>query len=216
MNENTYISAFINIISEPKIRCEFNPKQFRPGLVVGFDQKEIFGGGTGIYPHLSKNQNITGRPDKIYFGGAWADGIEKDQFLDFSVHSVGEGNHKRDVYVFDIPSKINLRAGLTIHSGHGTWSSWPMHTFEERAIMSPANLYPDFFEVFAFIADPVGGWGLQTVRSKSNVETRAICDRQIVDIPLSLHPVVGAPDVRIGYFWAYTNGGEKFTKEGRI
>ena len=130
MNTITYSVGNNSVVVDqtPKIRCQFNPKLFGSGLVVGFDQKEIFENGTGIYPVFVKNHQAAisiGGSEKIFFSGEWADEIRDAGPIKYVVHVVGENNYKRDVYVFDIPGKINLRAGLTIHSGPGTWSSWP-------------------------------------------------------------------------------------------
>ena len=196
------------------------------GLLVGFDLDDIFSDPQGMLAYLiPKNSSfpVDILASKKQFGffiqGDWKNSlgsIKSPYILDIDEHDVGKDNYSRKVYAFDIPKEINLRAGLTVHNECGTWSSWPTHEFESRALASPANTFPDFSEVFAFVTDPPGGWGLQTFVGKNGTQVKAIADREIVTIPISLHPVVGAPDVRMAYFWAYTNGGEKFTKEGRV
>ena len=194
-------------------------------LLVAFDHDEIFEYQQDILVYLMpKNVSVPNEVFKKQYvfsvKGDWKHDlvgrIKTPTLLNVDEHDVGKDSYSRNVCVFDIPKEINLRAGLTVHNGCGTWSSWPTHEFESRALASPANTFPDFSEVFAFITDPVGGWGLQTLVGKNGTTVRAIADREIVTIPISLHPVVGAPDVRMAYFWAYTNGGEKFTKEGRV
>lgn len=64
----------------------------------------------------------------------------------------------RDVYpIFNDPA-LPFRAGLTVHAARGTWSSLP-HAFEAAEILTPRPM--PFFEQFAYVTDPPGGWGVQ-------------------------------------------------------
>lgn len=64
----------------------------------------------------------------------------------------------RDVYpIFNDPS-LPFRAGLTVHAARGTWSSLP-HEFEREEILTPRPM--PFYEKFAYVTDPPGGWGVQ-------------------------------------------------------
>lgn len=64
----------------------------------------------------------------------------------------------RDVYpIFNDPA-LPFRAGLTVHAAHGTWSSLP-HAFEAAEILTPRPM--PFYEQFAYITFPPGGWGVQ-------------------------------------------------------
>ena len=112
-------------------------------------------------------------------------------------------------------SGLNIRAGLTVHEGNGSWSSWPAHEFETQALMAPAQLFPEFHEVFAYLTEPANMWGVQ-VAAPPNADTRyeacinVVRDRDIQRIVLGAHPVVAAPGVRLAYLWAYVGGWEKF------
>lgn len=226
LTSNEYTINYVNGEVTYKVDASLSASFDRHGsLLVAFDLDDIFEYQQDILVYLMpKGVTI---PDNVYekkyafsVYGNWkndfANIIKTPEALNIDEHDVGRDSYARKVCVFDIPKAINLRAGLTIHDGYGTWSSWPTHEFEARALASPANTFPNFSEVFAFVTDPVGGWGLQTLVGKNGTQIRAVADREIVTIPISLHPVVGAPDVRMAYFWAYTNGGEKFTKEGRV
>jgi len=122
----------------------------------------------------------------------------------------------REVYEYvGHDSGLPVRAGLTVHSGRGSWSSWPAHEFETQSLMAPVALYPNFQEVFAFITDPMGMWGIQ-VNSPARTDTRydagidAFVDKQISYPVLGAHPVVAAPGTRLAYLWCYEGGLEKF------
>ena len=124
----------------------------------------------------------------------------------------------RDVYPLINDPTLPFRAGLTVHAARGSWSSLP-HAFEKTEILSPRPM--PFYEKFAYMSYPVGGWGVQVrqghlfdanleANSINNFygldstldwvnEARIIRDRDILDIPLGSHPVAGGP----GYIWAY-------------
>lgn len=116
---------------------------------------------------------------------------------------VGEKNYARDVYhhLGPNPKKhLQLRLGLTIHRGEGTWSSLP-HSFENFP-------QPDFEETFFYILKGGPQKGVQIGRGQwcDGSEADAvwqISNRTFSTIPLGYHPVVGEPDVQVRYIWAY-------------
>lgn len=117
-----------------------------------------------------------------------------------------ESGTLRYVYQFIGPrTGLPFRAGLTVHAAQGTWSSLP-HEFESKAILSPRPL--GFFEQFAYVTCPRGGWGVQVRIGHLNgtmVNEVVTCgDRDILNIPLGSHPVNGGPGVKLAYFWIYT------------
>jgi 5-deoxy-D-glucuronate isomerase len=133
--------------------------------------------------------------------------------------NVRDGN-LREVYEYvGCNSGLPIRAGLTVHTYSGTWSSWPAHEFETQSLMAPTPLYPRFEEVFAFVTQPMGMWGIQ-VSSPARTDTRyeagvrAFTDRQITYPILGAHPVVAAPGTRLAYLWIYTGGLNKFGPNG--
>jgi len=141
--------------------------------------------------------------------------------LEYRTHLVGDAKDGtlRQVHVLDIGDKANIRAGLTVHVGCGSWSSWPPHKFESEAMLAPVR--PKFEELFAYVTRPSGGWCIQVINNNiDDVSTELLIDREIKDIPLSSHPVVAGPGIQLGYFWAYSGLDvrqmEKFTKEGRV
>ena len=126
-------------------------------------------------------------------------------------------NNLREVYEYvGRTSGLPIRAGLTVHTSCGTWSSWPPHAFEAQSLLAPAPLYPGFKELFAYITQPAGMWGIQ-ISSPGAPDTRykagvdVIRDREIRPVVLGAHPVVAAPGVKLAYLWVYTHiGREKF------
>jgi len=116
---------------------------------------------------------------------------------------VGAGNYARDVYHHLGPNEmphLQLRLGLTVHRGSGTWSSLP-HSFEN----SPE---PNFEETFFYLLQGGEQKGVQIGRGQwcdgSQADTVwQISDRSFSVIPLGYHPVVGEPDVEVRYVWAY-------------
>ena len=116
---------------------------------------------------------------------------------------VGESNWTRDVYHFLKPNNeehLQMRLGITIHRGEGTWSSLP-HSFEKTPEVG-------FEEIFFYILKGGNGRGLQVGRG-------LWADGQEVDnvwrienntfgvVPMGHHPVVGEPLVSVSYVWAY-------------
>ena len=116
---------------------------------------------------------------------------------------VGEGNYTRDVFHHLGPSEkphLQLRLGLTVHRGHGTWSSLP-HSFEKFP-------QPDFEETFFYLLKGGSERGIQVGQGQwcdgsQADEVWQISDRSFSVIPLGYHPVVGEPEVQVRYIWAY-------------
>jgi 5-deoxy-D-glucuronate isomerase len=116
---------------------------------------------------------------------------------------VGSGNWRRDVYHFLIPSPqahLQLRLGLTVHSGEGTWSSLP-HDFENHP-------EPGFEEAFFYLLSGGNGRAIQVGRGMwcdGSVVDRVwpVQDRVFSVIPMGYHPVVGEPGVKVSYVWTY-------------
>ena len=162
---------------------------------------------------LAKGNQVALLHDMLIVG---ITGFEKygDFAPSFAVYkrgSVADGNARTVYELVGASSNTNLRAGITVHDTCGSWSSWPPHDFEVQALLAPVELWSDFEEQFALITEQPGGWALQMVRMvDGDVTVYAIGDGEIVDIPLSVHPIVAMPGVRLAYFWAYVNGGEKF------
>jgi 5-deoxy-D-glucuronate isomerase len=128
----------------------------------------------------------------------------------------GEGTARR-VYPFLNSRSLSFRAGLTVHDAFGTWSSLP-HAFELTDLQKPKP--NPFYEQFAYVTQPAGEWGIQTRIGHLFTEdyksfdpnyrwandTVTFKDRDIVDIPLGVHPVTAGPGVRLAYFWMYYGG----------
>jgi hypothetical protein len=142
-----------------------------------------------------------------------------DSAANYAKHSKGSDvdGTARDVYPIINDPRLPFRAGLTVHAARGTWSSLP-HKFEAEEILTPRPM--PFYEKFAYVTDPPGGWGVQmrighlarqdqygAERSDWTNGATVFRDRDIWNIPLGSHPVVGGPGVRLCYFWAYWSGG---------
>lgn len=116
---------------------------------------------------------------------------------------VGESNWTRDVYHFLKPNPeahLQMRLGLTVHDGLGTWSSLP-HDFEN-------HLEKDFEEIFFYIIKGEKKKAYQVGRgvwADGSVvdEIWPAVDRTFSVIPMGHHPVVGEPKVNVSYVWVY-------------
>ncbi|MFY7867777.1 5-deoxy-glucuronate isomerase [Roseateles sp.] len=116
---------------------------------------------------------------------------------------VGEKNWERDVYHYLKPNPaphLQMRLGLTVHRGDGTWSSLP-HDFEN-------TLEPGFEEVFFYLlkGDPKKAFqvGRGVWADNAQVDTVwPIQDRVFGVVPMGYHPIVGEPGVNVSYVWAY-------------
>ena len=116
---------------------------------------------------------------------------------------VGERNWQRDVYHYLKPNPqphLQLRLGLTVHRGEGTWSSLP-HDFEN-------HLEPGFEEVFFYLLKGGPKRALQLGRgvwmdNAAVDEAWPVQDHSFGVVPMGYHPVVGEPGVQVSYVWAY-------------
>ncbi|MDE3036237.1 MAG: 5-deoxy-glucuronate isomerase [Nitrospirota bacterium] len=116
---------------------------------------------------------------------------------------VGSGNWERDVYHFLKPSEsphLQLRLGLTVHRGEGTWSSLPHHfeTCPEQG----------FEEVFFYLLRGGTERAIQVGRGLwadgSPVDAVwPVAHRAFGVVPMGYHPVVGEPGVKVSYIWGY-------------
>lgn len=116
---------------------------------------------------------------------------------------VGEKNWTRDVYHYLKPNpdpRLQLRLGLTVHRGQGTWSSLP-HDFENR-------LEKGFEEAFFYMI--VGGprKAIQVGRGcwpdgKKVDAVWPVEDRTFSAVPMGYHPVSAEPGANVRYVWAY-------------
>lgn len=116
---------------------------------------------------------------------------------------VGAANCQRDVYHYLLPTSeahLQLRLGITVHCGEGTWSSLP-HDFEN----DPEN---DFEEIFFYILSDRSKKAIQVGKGLwpdgSQVDDIwHIRDREFGAVPMGYHPVVGEPGVKVSYIWGY-------------
>lgn len=130
---------------------------------------------------------------------------KENRFLPSSAHSiiVGTNNWQRDVYHFlrQTPHiHSQLRLGLTVHRGAGTWSSLP-HSFENHP-------EPGFEEIFFYLLSGGTRRAIQVGRGIWADGTKVdatwfVEDRVFSVIPMGYHPVVGEPGVKVSYIWAY-------------
>lgn len=193
-------------VDQPVLTFSFNDlnKLIEGSPAVGF----IRPGGTSEYTHTLAVIGLSEDEIAKALAGYVEGGRKK-----FVKGNADEGT-LRDVYpIFNDPA-LSFRAGLTVHSARGTWSSLP-HEFEREEILTPRPM--PFYEQFAYVTDPPGGWGIQ-VRighhfqefaesrwdgHKFESAIEVIRDRDILDIPLGSHPVTGGPGMKLCYFWAY-------------
>lgn len=115
---------------------------------------------------------------------------------------VGEGNATRDVYHYLKPNgpAPNLRLGITVHRGVGTWSSLP-HDFE-------LNVECGFEEVFFYLLKGSKQRAIQVGQGIWHDGTPVnaswfVKHETFGTIPMGYHPVVGEPGVNVSYVWVY-------------
>ena len=122
---------------------------------------------------------------------------------DARIHTIGDGPTRRTVReIIGERAPGDLRLGETINPPGG-WSSYPPHSFDR----DPA-LAADFEEVFLYVTNPRGGFGLQPRRG-------LLCDGSQIDdvvrvgsgdyaiLPLGEHPIAAGPDNQLWYAWYY-------------
>lgn len=232
-NSNSYTVSYPLVPSEAFASYWVRGGITEPAILVrAIDQRELMEGNFEamiVTPDAPGEKWSSYYPDPLFslryaivpqrFG--WFDKYRKSEInkpLDIMPRKVGDSAAVRTVYLIELPDNPvldDLYMGVTVHSGPGSWSSWPPHKFERDSLLAPLG-YRDFFEKFAFVTDPPSQWGLQMVMGKTASEAKIIQDRDIVTIPLSSHPVVGGPECRMAYVWAYTGGENKFPGGERV
>lgn len=204
-----------------------------PGLAFCFESsQDLFKGIlAGLVTYWLKAGDNLPAPNNLVITGFGEIDLPGPTFAQWSKGEPENGTHRYVYPIFNDPA-LPFRAGLTLHTKKGTWSSLP-HEFEREEILLPRPM--PFYEKFAYITETPGGWGIQTrighlfmpgdifsnePDSDNSMmlvnDTVTIRDRDILDIPLGSHPVTAGPEVRLGYFWIYwgnLEGREKFTKD---
>jgi 5-deoxy-D-glucuronate isomerase len=115
---------------------------------------------------------------------------------------IGKKYFRRKVvhFLYSKSDNFKLRAGITYHSGEGSWSSLP-HKFEN-------NLEKGFEEFFFYLLKNAPFEAIQVGRgiwhnSKKVNSAWKVGNKTFSQIPMGYHPVVGLPNVRVAYIWAY-------------
>jgi 5-deoxy-glucuronate isomerase len=91
-----------------------------------------------------------------------------------------------------------LLVGETVHSGTGTWSSFPPHR-HDRDSAEETKLE----EVYYYRIDPADGFAVQ-LRYETDTgreDLRVVRDGYTAAIPAGFHPVVAAPGHNLYYLW---------------
>lgn len=121
------------------------------------------------------------------------------------VLTIGKGNTERTVeHYLTKDNAYQMRLGLTIHNGDGTWSSLPHH-FE---------LTPElgFEELFYYILSGKTQDGKQrAIQTKRGMYHNGVVDEtlEIIHhetfgvIPMGYHAVCAEPGIKVAYVWAY-------------
>lgn len=192
-------------------------------LVFGFDSSQQLASGQVTVSYFDVGRQVKHVHNLAIVGvNGKHDLLESIVGLTYKKVSKGnlEDGTAREVYPIINDPSLPFRAGLTVHLARGTWSSLP-HEFEAKEILDPKPM--PFYEQFAYVTDPPGGWGIQVrmghlFDSENSYvtwtnHTVEIRDRDILSIPLGSHPVTAGPGTRLMYFWLYwgsLEGREKF------
>jgi len=130
---------------------------------------------------------------------------------DLEVVFVGKDSYKRQVRSMQQDDYV-LKCGETIHSGPGTWSSWPKH----REVGNTERVE----EVKFVLLKRVIGWGEDFVEPWTVVvqdgmmhgeeihEVHKISSGDVIIQPVGRHPIVGSPFTNVYYFWILTGPDE--------
>lgn len=120
----------------------------------------------------------------------------------FKTKIIGKDNYKRKVIHFLYPKnkKYKLRLGITHHLKLSSWSSLP-HKFE-------TNLERGFEEFFFYLLKNSPNSAVQVGQGvwhdfKKVDKSWLVKDKTFSVIPMGYHPVVGLPNVKVSYIWAY-------------
>lgn len=120
----------------------------------------------------------------------------------FKKKIIGKKYFKRRVvhFLYHKFDDYKLRAGITYHLTEGGWSSLP-HKFEN-------NLETGFEEFFFYLLKNAPYEAIQVGKGvwhnfKRINSAWKIRNKTFSQIPMGYHPVVGLPNVRVAYIWAY-------------
>jgi 5-deoxy-D-glucuronate isomerase len=171
-----------------------------PNLKAFFDKKEqifISTKNEEIKVLLKKN-NI----DKVYYKNNEDLKFNLLKKSKFKVKIIGEKYFKRKVihFLYHKFDNFKLRVGVTHHIGEGSWSSLP-HKFENR-------LEKGFEEFFFYLLKNKPEQAIQVGKGvwhnfKKVDSAWKVNNKSFSEIPMGYHPVVGLPNVKVSYVWAY-------------
>lgn len=145
---------------------------------------------------------INGKVSSVYYKTILDKKFIKLSKKSFKTRIIGKDNFKRKVIHFLYPKnkKFKLRLGITHHSKLSSWSSLP-HKFE-------TNLERGFEEFFFYLLKNSPKTAIQVgqgvwYNSKKVSKSWLVKDKTFSVIPMGYHPVVGLPNVKVSYIWAY-------------
>jgi 5-deoxy-glucuronate isomerase len=132
--------------------------------------------------------------------------LDRAQIVRPARHVIGEGHTRRTVHEILGAGGYSqsLRFGET-YNDPGAWSSYPPHSFDAKP-----ELASKFQEKFFYFMSPRHGWALQVLDGvysdgkRVNETVRVTSGSQLM-IPLGRHPLVGGPDTKVMYVWAYVS-----------
>jgi len=120
----------------------------------------------------------------------------------FKIKIIGKENYKRKVihFLYRKNKNFKLRLGITYHLKLSSWSSLP-HKFE-------TNLEKGFEEFFFYLLKNSPNKAIQVGQGvwhnfKKVNKSWFVRDKTFSIIPMGYHPVVGLPNVKVSYIWAY-------------
>jgi 5-deoxy-glucuronate isomerase len=98
-----------------------------------------------------------------------------------------------------------LTVGETIHTGTGTWSTFPPHRHDRE---SPEEVHLE--EVYYYRLQPADGFGVQVRYLGTDEEDlRLVHDGESTAITAGFHSVVAAPGYRLYYLWIMAGEGRE-------
>ena len=120
----------------------------------------------------------------------------------FKIRIIGKDNYKRKVihFLYQKNNKYKLRLGITQHLKLSSWSSLP-HKFETK-------LERGFEEFFFYLLKNSPNSAVQIGQGvwhnfKKVDKSWIVKNKTFSVIPMGYHPVVGLPNVKVSYIWAY-------------
>lgn len=128
-------------------------------------------------------------------------------YSDATVHQVGEGTHRREVRVLELPPGYEIEAGETLNISGGL-SSWPAHANGEdiaRFLKGEVAWEELMFFVCSTpgIAVLDGYYNPTTHGSQHTREVYRVENGSARVMPLGSHTLYAAPDSPLWYFWVY-------------